>query len=184
TTAESDEHWTYLAATVDRIRTTLGQRIRDAIECAPTRLRERTTIHTLQVTECVKTKLPKHNFQDAVISVDIGPAREFAETLFPGSAFPVDPELNGRQIGSDTMRALAQAGTETLQDEHLCFTLRGASFAAIKALFPPQIYNAIEKSRLRTWEKDHQLHTYTDCVTMVVRCEEPYFGTIHLRLEF
>jgi hypothetical protein len=47
TTAESNEHWTYLAATVDYIRTTLGQRIMDAIECAPTRLRERTTVYTL-----------------------------------------------------------------------------------------------------------------------------------------
>lgn len=155
---DGKEIYLYEATTINGIHMALGQRIRDAVEHAPSRLREHTTI----LTKCVRTRLPKHNVQDVIVSVDIGPAREFARTLFPASTFDSDPNL-------------AEMGDRTLQ--RACTT-------ALKILFPSNIQHAIEESQLRAWERGQQLLHVTNCVTMDIRCEEPYLGTIHLRLGF
>ncbi|KAJ3555421.1 hypothetical protein NPX13_g10360 [Xylaria arbuscula] len=83
TTAESEDHWAYNAAHLEAIRINFGNYICDAIETARLRLNEQAKSPTLQTTECVRTRFPRQNFQDAIIWLDIGPTGHITSTLFP-----------------------------------------------------------------------------------------------------
>jgi hypothetical protein len=53
-------------------------------------------------------------------------------------------------------------------------------------IFGSQLYEAIDTSQLRTWERDTAgLVDTTDCVTIIEHAtHEPRYGTLRLRLEF
>lgn len=57
------------------------------------RRREKST-NQLLVTQTVRAKLPRTNFQDGIIEIDVGLADSFARTLFPHSPHLAD-------LGSD-----------------------------------------------------------------------------------
>lgn len=107
---------------------------------------------------CVRTSIPKYSFLDAIVSIDIGPAQVLAEILFPASA---------SCIGDG--------------QSHL---LHHASVVACGTIFPQNILEAIKESQLRRWEESLQLLNVTNCVTMDVQPQQPYLGTIHLRIGF
>jgi hypothetical protein len=192
TAAESDERYSYRAADINRIRVIFGDEVSDAIESAPIRLRERAKTQMLQVTECVRTSFPRHNFQDAIISLDIGPARELSRALFPRVIHFTATRPNERadRIEEAPMQIRTMSERENdsphsgLEEDCDYFTIEGASISAVKSIFYPPIYDAIEKSQLRTWEKKHLLLERTDCVKMDISLKKPYYGTIHLRVEF
>lgn len=180
-----------------------GNQIYDAIESAPIRLRESSKTQTLQVTECVRTSFPRHNFQDAIICLDVGRARELAEILFPqpnGSIVLLSDKrthvhteaTSGQQPILGTGSATGKLSIEvdiplsylSNSEDYACLSFSGASVSAIASLFHPQVCNAIEKSQLRSWEKEHSLPGRTDCVTMESSRIEPNHGTIRLRIEF
>ncbi|KAF2185279.1 hypothetical protein K469DRAFT_665560 [Zopfia rhizophila CBS 207.26] len=83
TTTGSDTHWEYHAAYLKGIRCVFGDGIYDTIESAPIRMHEKAITQTLQTTDCARTSVPRQNFQDAIIRLDIGHAREFTRILFP-----------------------------------------------------------------------------------------------------
>jgi len=158
TTAEDNEHWAYDAAHLKSIPIIFGSRIGEAVERSQVRIAEKTNSPTLQTTESVRAKLPRKNFQDGIIWLDIGFASDFARTLFPQSTF------------------------DTNDNDH--FTFKGAHSATILSIFDPRIRDAIEASQLRLWEKKHGLYDTTDCVTMRVCRKEPQRGTMLLRIGF
>jgi hypothetical protein len=163
-------HWAYHAADINCIRIIFGDYVGDALESAPRRLREKASTPALQVTECVRTNFPRHNFQDAIISLDIGSAFELARALFPQASYFAGP--------------LSDEHETTEQDNCAYVTLKGASVSAIKSILHSRIHDAIEKAQLRSWEKDCLLLETTDCVRMEMRRSEPQHGTLRLRIEF
>ncbi|KAI1086239.1 hypothetical protein F5B19DRAFT_175528 [Rostrohypoxylon terebratum] len=160
TTAESERHWVYSAADLNAIRIYFGDMIRGAIETAPLRLEEKAKSSTLQTTECVRTKFPHQNFQDGVIWLDIGPAGQITDILFPTAR---------SLLGISNVASL---------------TFAGALMRDIALIFDPRICTAIETSQLRQWEKKYQAPDITKCVEMMMRCEAPYCCTLHLRIGF
>jgi hypothetical protein len=94
----------------------------------------------MQITGCVRTIIPRHSFQDVIISIDVGSADELARLLFP-----------------DT-------------EHHASSVSEGASVSAIQSIFPSQICDAIEKSELRIWERSQMRQDSTDCVAMEGLC--------------
>lgn len=94
----------------------------------------------MQITECVRTMLPRDSFQDVIISIDVGSADELARLLFPHI------------------------------EDHANSVSRGASVSAIQSIFPSRICNAIEESELRIWERSQLRQDTTDCVAMEGLC--------------
>ncbi|KAK3947773.1 hypothetical protein QBC32DRAFT_353413 [Pseudoneurospora amorphoporcata] len=66
------------------------------------------------------------------------------------------------------------------------YSLQRACCAAAALIFGSQLYEAIDTSRLRTWERETAgLTDTTDCITIEVHAtHEPRYGTLRLRLEF
>ncbi|KAF1357329.1 hypothetical protein EJ07DRAFT_128674 [Lizonia empirigonia] len=77
TTAESGGY-EYHLADVQNVRMVLGDRILDFLNSAPMGPGE-----SRHETDCVGTCVPRNNFQDAIIYLRIGQARELAQILFP-----------------------------------------------------------------------------------------------------
>lgn len=118
-------------------------------------------------TECVQAIFAQDDLTDGVFTFDIGRAVELARILFPGAALPIQ-----------------DGGPEQHIVDNAYFTLMGASIAAIKTFFHSEIYDAIDASDLRAWEKEYFLTDTTDCVTMKVFREEPHRGTISVRVGY
>ncbi|OJD27323.1 hypothetical protein ACJ73_01295 [Blastomyces percursus] len=82
TSAETNDYWAYRAADLKAIRNIFGDDIYHCIEKSPTRILE-AKCQTLQTTECVGMKLPKQNYQDAMISLEVCLTEDWVKTLFP-----------------------------------------------------------------------------------------------------
>lgn len=93
TVAEGDGHWAYNAVHPRSIEATFGTHIGEMNDDSAPRGREKSTNQIL-VTQTVRAKLPRTNFQDGIIEIDVGFADSFARTLFPHSPHLVD-------LGSD-----------------------------------------------------------------------------------
>jgi hypothetical protein len=118
-------------------------------------------------TKCVQAIFAQATLTDGVFTFDVGRALELARILFLGAALPI-PER----------------GSEQHIIDNAYFTIIGASIAAIKSFFLSEVYDAIDASDLRAWEKQHFLTETTDCVTMKVFREEPHRGTISVRVGY
>ena len=79
TRADSNEHWAYSAASLNATCNFFGDRIFNAIENSPIRLREQASL----TTERVRMKFPKENFQDVVLTLDVGLDCKLVSDLFP-----------------------------------------------------------------------------------------------------
>ncbi|KAF1994493.1 hypothetical protein P154DRAFT_527053 [Amniculicola lignicola CBS 123094] len=168
TTIRHNTHWKYHGASLEGIRIVFGNGLYEFLEGTLVRQGEKEVTPTLQTTECVRMNVPRRNFQDVIICIDVGPAREFARILFPQAShkmlFPNDAE-DGQ--AKDTTS----------------FTLNGASAQAIELIFAPRIRKAIENSNLRKWERERgDLRIdVTDCVMMELTDND---GTLYLRTGF
>jgi len=179
---ESDGHLVYDAARLEVIRDIFGDRIYNAIERSPMRMREIATSRMPQITQCVRASFSQQSFQDAILCLDVGPAVEFARILFPQTSHMTAPLENESYTGASTLSEHEGISTSRLED-HAYFTLTGASVSAISSIFNPTVGDAIKKSDLREWEKGHLLLDTTDCVTMELHRKEPHCGTIRLRVQ-
>jgi hypothetical protein len=193
TGADGNMHWKYHAASLEAIYIIFGNHIRDAIERAPVRIRERARSETLQITECVRTNLPHQSFQDGMIWLDVGPAVEFAKILFPASRHMSIPSPgngyeemvdSGLDIGKLNAIVSEVFRSDLRVEDYAYYSLHGASVSAIRTVFGDRISNAIENSELRTWEKQHLLIETTDCVKMQLSRKKPHYGVVCLRIEF
>jgi hypothetical protein len=68
--------------------------------------------------------------------------------------------------------------------DQACYTLQKASTAAVASIFSEKIYDAIESSQLRLWEKDNLRINTTNCVQMEVWRNDPQRAIISLRIGF
>jgi hypothetical protein len=84
TSAETINYWAYHAADLNAIRNIFGECICRTIEKSPRRIRE-AKCQTLQTTECVGMKLPRQNYQDAIILLEVCVAEDLIKTLFPSA---------------------------------------------------------------------------------------------------
>lgn len=164
--AESDLHFSYRAADPDAICFDFGNGLYEFFESAQTRIQEKTAL-VIGTTECVQAVFAQDVPTDGVFTFDIGRAVELVRILFPGAALPI-----------------SERDSEQHTIDNAYFTLIGASVAAIKSIFPSQIYDAIDASDLRAWEKEHFLTETTDCVTMKVFRRELHRGTISVRVGY
>lgn len=127
---------------------------------------------TLRTTECVGMKLPKQNYQDAIISVEVCLTEDLIKTLFPSAC--------------ERILSLASlySSEECVQKNNNQDFFQEASVSAISPIFGPRIGNAIEKSQLREWEKADSSHDTTDCVSIEVQPQQPHNGIFRLRIGF
>jgi hypothetical protein len=181
TTAESDVRWTCHATDINRIRLTFGDYIGDGVECFPIP-RERTEAQSPKVTERVRMSLPRKNFQDAIIYLDVGRAKELGGILFPSTECSTVMPSSGKEVNDAEVAAEDSSCTE--EERNACFLLKGARVSIIRSVFHSRICDAIDKSQLRAWEKEHMFLGSTDCVRMEINRKEPQHGTIRLRVEF
>ena len=149
--ADSESHYFYGIADIIATGNNFPGRIYEGVMRARLRVEE-----AIGRTTCVRMKLPVHGFLDSMIYIDVGPADEFIEILFP--------------------QAKATKG------RHL--TKKGASIQEVIKLFTPDICQYIEGSEQRIWEKEHQLLDSTGCVTMELDDQDPSYGTICVRIAF
>lgn len=56
--------------------------------------------------------------------------------------------------------------------------------SALASLFHVRIYDAIEKSQLRSWEMERSSREVTDCVTLEMHPDEAGRGVLKLRIDF
>ncbi len=56
--------------------------------------------------------------------------------------------------------------------------------STLASLFHFRICDAIEKSQLRSWERDCLCQDITDCVTLEMDSTEPEHGVLRLRTDF
>jgi hypothetical protein len=186
TTAESDKYWGFDGADIACVHTTFGDYLGDPIKRHPVWFSEITNIQTLQLTDRVRTRIPRESFQDAIISIEISTAEQLVKILFPQMEdFAVLPSCE--EVSDQAVRVQ----TETTARDRLCFegvnalfTLKGVSVSDVRSVFPPSICDALDKSQLRTWEKEHLLLESTDCVKIEIHRKKPQHGTIRLRVGY
>ncbi|PYH75337.1 hypothetical protein BO82DRAFT_349480 [Aspergillus uvarum CBS 121591] len=182
--ADDEACWVYNAACLAATRTLFGDEIGDGVAGAPLRMKEKRKSGTFELTEFVKTNFPKRVFQDAIISLQVGDARNIARTFFPSVSDDLFSTLFAEEQGHDNQANMSQ----TLSIKHgidcAYFTFRGASTAAIATSFSSSLFNAIEESQLRVWEKGHLLLDTTDCLLLEVSRQPPNLGTLRIRIGF
>ncbi|KAI1134809.1 hypothetical protein F5Y05DRAFT_416966 [Hypoxylon sp. FL0543] len=162
TTAEGPEAWHYKGAMVGSVRSEFALGVCEAISKAPL-VGESAQYSTQATTGSVRMDFPSINSQDCILLLDVGDVDHFESVLFP-TAFRMPALSNLRKFS---------------------YTLRGASLAAAALIFGSQLYEAIDTSQMRIWEKDKKRPTdTTECIAMEVHAHEPIYGTLRLRLEF
>lgn len=188
TDAEGERNWSLVLSNLTAVRICLGDAICDAIQCSPRHDQKRVGSH---YSECVKTNIPYDADQDAIVYIDVGSALKLADMLFPAateriaSVLPNFSPIVFQPDDTDTVMGQAkQASSHSPEIDFACFTLRGASVSAIGSLFGVSICEGIDRSELRSWEKDHLLLDATDCITMQLRREQPEHRRLRLRIGF
>ncbi|KAJ5318636.1 hypothetical protein N7476_005056 [Penicillium atrosanguineum] len=189
TGAEKDGHWTYHFTNIESIRNVFGARITQAVESSPIRMDERAEKRrNIQTTECVRTQFPRKNFQDALVIVNVGKAWDFAALLFPRTYPKILSSISNISLEASNARfsvALQQTGSALPESEnHTYLTLQGASTSAIASIFSQGVYDAIESSQLRSWERSRLRLRTTDCVQMEIWRSHPQRAIISLRIGF
>jgi hypothetical protein len=125
---------------------------------------------------------PRHNFQDAIIYLDVGRAKDLASALFPYTRYPTVMPSSGKEVNDAEVTAEDMSCIE--EEGNAYFQLKGECVSTMRSVFHSQICDAIDKSQLRAWENEHLFLNSTDCVRMQVNRKEPQYGTIRLRVEF
>lgn len=207
TSAETNNYWAYQAADLKAIRDIFGNDIYQGVEKSPTRILE-AKCQTLQTTECVGMKLPKQNYQDVIISLEICLTEDLVKTLFPSAWKKILSVASLSTTGACDQKSIPLVKTPGYQDglssKYACMSkfflwinlhaylrkvensvlFQEASVSAISFIFGPCIGNAIEKSQLREWEKTNSSLNTTDCVSIEIHPQQPHNSTFHLRVGF
>lgn len=193
TGAEMDGSGTHSLILCDlaAIRVSFGNTICDAIECSPTHASKRMEGRFSETTQCLQTYVPYDGYQDTIIRLDVGSALALADNLFPlasqkiASILPKSQDtISFSEIG---ILSLIISGNRTLiyaWQDSAYFTLRGASVSAVSTIFTAEIFEGIENSELRVWERDQLLVDTTDCISMQIWRAQPQHGIIRLRIGF
>ncbi|OJD28255.1 hypothetical protein ACJ73_00334 [Blastomyces percursus] len=190
TSAETNNYWAYQAADLKAIRNIFGNDIYQGIEKSSTRILE-AKCQTLQTTECVGMKLPKQNYQDAIISLEICLTEDLVKTLFPPSWKKILSAASLSTPGACDQKSIPLVKTPGYQDGlsskyalENSVLFQEASVSAIPSIFGPRMGDAIEKSQLREWEKSNSSHNTIDCVSIEIHPQQPHNSTFHLRVGF
>lgn len=176
TGVEEDNFWTYGVADMNAIRNILSETIYTLIERSPRRVHESSTQSFQTKTECVKMKIPRQNYQDAILSLEVGIDDE-SELLFRNI-------FQDWMLHRDSSRK-SQSGSITsfnLQNSgHGVLKLENASVLAITT-FGSRVDNAVRESQLKKWENENASE-YTQCLAMEIN-PQTYYGIIHIRVGF
>lgn len=108
-----------------------------------------------QTTLCMEIKLPKQNYQDAIILLKLSLPIDTIKILFPSAneqiIYSLSPQ-SGR--GPEPSTQIIEPGCYDSQLEQSTisqskgYILQGASISAILSVFSPRIWGAIKKSQL------------------------------------
>ncbi|KAJ5803757.1 uncharacterized protein N7518_000060 [Penicillium psychrosexuale] len=171
TDADGEGKWSLVLSDLAAVRICLGDTICDAIQCSPKHNPKPVVSQFSETSECVEARVPFDADQDAIIYIDVGSALKLADMLFPAA--------------SERVASILQSDPSSVSRiDFAHFTLQGASVPAIRLLFGTSIYEGIDQSELRNWEKDRLLLDKTDCITIQLRREQPEYGIIRLRVGF
>ncbi|KAB2099596.1 hypothetical protein AG0111_0g12097 [Alternaria gaisen] len=111
-------------------------------------------------TETVRTDVPWSAFEDCLMFLEVGSAQDVIAELFPP----------GQRIPSPSCCP-----------DH--YFLRGASTEALSAFFGAYIFQAIDESELRKWEKENRQSETTDCVEIqLLRDPTSRHGILKVRI--
>lgn len=203
------EHWSLQLSSFAAIRSVFGDFIFDAVRHSPKEVEMGVGRRFTEITTNVWTRVPRQQPQDAVISLHVQRADEFANILFPNGSqkiisalstySPIMPLTNSLQavlasedansesseIGKkDKINIYTFTMVNSKQTDYAYFTLRGAFVSAFPSIFSTEICRGIDDSQLRTWERENLLVDTTDCVTMQVWRGRPQRGIIRLRIGY
>ncbi|KAJ5640311.1 uncharacterized protein N7484_008173 [Penicillium longicatenatum] len=180
TEAEGTEKCSLSLCSLPATRIAFGDIIGDAVECSPAHLPMNADSDYAETTHCVRTTVFL-NHEDTIIHIDVGCALKLAEMIFPSSSQKIAFAIS--QLSASHESPITDIGCLLIGSIYLAyFTLRGASIAGIRSAFSDYIYEAIEDSQLRRWEKHHMLSAVTDCITMRIWRAEVQRGLIILRI--
>ncbi|KAK0755175.1 hypothetical protein B0T18DRAFT_400801 [Schizothecium vesticola] len=110
-------------------------------------------------TEVVRIDVPKVVFEDCLMFLEVGLAQDLISELFPADKRMITPSCC---------------------PDH--FSLTGASVETIFAFFGPYLFQAIDQSKLREWEKEEQRPEITECVEVQLRDPTSRHGILKLRI--
>ncbi|KAH2835848.1 hypothetical protein KXV85_005017 [Aspergillus fumigatus] len=189
TTAETQNCWAYRAAYLNAVHTIFSEQICSAMEVSPTA--HSPECQAPQTTSCVEMKLPKQNYQDAIVLLELSLPIDTIKILFPSANERIICSLSPQSgRGPEPSTQIAEPGRHDSQSEQSTisqsegYILRGASISAILSVFGPRIWGAIEKSQLRKWEKDNLSEETTDCVSIEIHPRRPHCSTCRVRIGF
>ncbi|KAL4766959.1 hypothetical protein BDW60DRAFT_201170 [Aspergillus nidulans var. acristatus] len=191
TSAETGTFWDCRAANWDAIRNIFDEHICSAIENSSKWMQE-AKCRALQVTECVWMKLPKQNYQDAIISLEVSVAEELVKALFPSTyeeilalvSIPSTEDVTRHNEAVALSQLQKPMSSEPYHQDGTSRVFQAAHTSGIPLIFGPRIAEAIEKSQLREWEKHHSFLETTDCVSLKVYSQQPANAVFHLRIGF
>lgn len=117
TGAETDDSWGYNAAHLEAIRNIFNGPIRAILEKSFTRKCEAACL-TLKTTESVTMRLPRQNYQDAILSLEVYPAADILEALFPLWKTVIPSDVRVLESHSQD-RTIAGPSTDKIMDRIL-----------------------------------------------------------------
>ncbi|KAF7623890.1 hypothetical protein F9C07_2143945 [Aspergillus flavus] len=176
TITETDECWTYNAASVDKVCKFLNERLYTTFDNSPKRLREKEE-NLWKTTHCIRMRFPWNNQQDAIVQLDMAFDCEIVQTLFP-SAWDKFILVHGPIPLQDH----AVGYPNSRQYDNASFTFHGAAVSRVSTILGSHIYQAIDESQLRKWETANFLVTTTDCITLHISRSQPHGCTLCLRV--
>jgi hypothetical protein len=126
-------------------------------------------------TEVVRTDVPKVVFEDCLMFLEVGLAQNLISELFPADKRMITPSC------CKFMFSTFSGSTSNYEGpDH--YSLTGASVEAMFAFFGPYLFQAIEQSKLREWEKEEKRPETTECVEVQLREPTSRHGILKLRI--
>ncbi|KAI7972765.1 hypothetical protein EIK77_000083 [Talaromyces pinophilus] len=159
---------------MNAIRNILSEITCTLIEKSPRRVYESSTQSFQTKTECVRMKIPRQNYQDAILSLEVGIDDEsevLFKSIFKDWMLHRDSSRKS-QSGSITSFNLQNSGHGVLKLEN--------AFAPAITTFGSRVDNAVRESQLRENENASE---YTQCLAMDLH-PQTYHGVIHIRVGF
>lgn len=144
TTTETQNCWAYHTAYLNTMHTIFSEQIYSAMEVSPTA--HSPECQAPQTTSCVEMKLPKQNYQDAIVLLKLSLPIDTIKILFPSANEQIICSLSPQSSrGPEPSTQITEPGHHDSQSEQSTisqskgYILRGASISAILSVFSPHI---------------------------------------------